>query len=146
MAKQTLAEFGRIDILVSIPYYNPGTSFLEQSEEDWHRILNMTFFSFANATRSVLPAMIEQKGGSIIGIGSDAGRVGEPRMVMYGLQSRLYEFCQGLSKRSARITSASTSCRRAPRERRARKAWACLSRRRRKKLSGCTRCAAWACR
>ncbi|MBI4192527.1 MAG: SDR family oxidoreductase [Betaproteobacteria bacterium] len=103
MAKQTLDAFGRIDVLVSIPYFNPGTPFMEQTEEDWHRIMNMTFFSMANAARSVLPAMIEQKGGSIIGIGSDAGRVGEPRMVMYGVaKAAVMNFVKGMSKEVSR--------------------------------------------
>ena len=103
MAKQTLAMFGRIDILVSIPYYNPGGTFIEQPADEWHRIMNMTFFSMVNAARSVLPAMIEQKGGSIIGLGSDAGRVGEPNMVMYGAaKAAVMNFVKGLSKEVSR--------------------------------------------
>ena len=103
MAKQTLDKFGRIDILVTIPYFNPGTMFMDQTEEEWHRIMNLTFFSMANAVRSVLPAMIEQKSGSIIGIGSDAGRVGEPRMVMYGVaKAAVMNFVKGMSKEVSR--------------------------------------------
>ena len=104
MAKQTLAAFGRIDILVTIPYFNPMTRFMDETEDDWHKTMNITFFGVVNAARSVLPAMIDQKGGSIIGLGSDAGRVGESRMVMYGVaKAAIMNFVKGLSKEVSRF-------------------------------------------
>jgi 2-hydroxycyclohexanecarboxyl-CoA dehydrogenase len=104
MAQQTLEALGRIDILVTIPYANPMTRFMEQSEEDWHKVMNITFVGMVNATRSVLPTMIEQKCGSVIGLGSDAGRVGESRMVMYGVaKAAIMNFVKGLSKEISRF-------------------------------------------
>ena len=104
MAKQTLAAFGRIDILVTIPYFNPMTRFMDETEDDWHKTMNITFFGVVNAARSVLPAMIDQNGGSIIGLGSDAGRVGESRMVMYGVaKAAIMNFVKGLSKEVSRF-------------------------------------------
>ena len=50
MAQQTLAALGRIDILVTIPYANPMTRFMEQTEEDWHKVMNITFFGMVNAS------------------------------------------------------------------------------------------------
>jgi 2-hydroxycyclohexanecarboxyl-CoA dehydrogenase len=104
MAKQTLEAFGRIDILVTIPYFNPMSRFMDETEDDWHKTMNITFFGVVNATRSVLPAMIDQKSGSIIGLGSDAGRVGESRMVMYGVaKAAIMNFVKGLSKEVSRF-------------------------------------------
>jgi 2-hydroxycyclohexanecarboxyl-CoA dehydrogenase len=104
MAQQTLEAFGRIDILVTIPYFNPLTRFMDETEDDWHKTMNITFFGVVNAARSVLPTMIDQKGGSIIGLGSDAGRVGESRMVMYGVaKAAIMNFVKGLSKEVSRF-------------------------------------------
>lgn len=104
MARQTLDAFGRIDVLVTIPYFNPMTRFMDQTEDDWHRTMNVTFFGVVNATRSVLPTMIEQNSGSIIGLGSDAGRVGESRMVMYGVaKAAVMNFVKGMSKEVSRF-------------------------------------------
>jgi 2-hydroxycyclohexanecarboxyl-CoA dehydrogenase len=104
MAEKTLQEFKRIDILVAIPYFNPVKLFMDMTEEEWHRIINITFFGMVNAARSVLPTMIEQKSGSIIGLGSDAGRVGEPRMVFYGVaKAAAMNFVKGLSKEVSRF-------------------------------------------
>ena len=61
MAEKTLQEFKRIDILVAIPYFNPVKLFMDMTEEEWHKIVNITFFGMVNAARSVLPTMIEQK-------------------------------------------------------------------------------------
>jgi 2-hydroxycyclohexanecarboxyl-CoA dehydrogenase len=104
MAQQTLDTFGRIDVLVTIPYFNPMSRFLDQTEEEWHKIMNITFFGVVNAVRSVLPTMIDQQGGSIIGLGSDAGRIGEPRMVMYGVaKAAIMNFVKGLAKEVSRF-------------------------------------------
>lgn len=104
MAQRTLDAFGRIDILVTVPYYNPMKRFMEQTEEDWHKTMNVTFFGVVNAVRSVLPTMIDQGAGSVIGLGSDAGRVGESRMVMYGVaKSSIMNFVKGMSKEVSRF-------------------------------------------
>ena len=103
MAERALQEFKRIDILVAIPYMNPVKRFIEQTEEEWRGSMDITFFGFVNSVRSVLPAMIEQEGGSIIGLGSDAGRVGEPTMVIYGAaKAAVMNFVKGLSKEVSR--------------------------------------------
>jgi NAD(P)-dependent dehydrogenase (short-subunit alcohol dehydrogenase family) len=62
MIKQTLAEFGHIDILVN----NAGAStpprpFLEMTEEDCDRDLDINLKGVINCTRAVLPSMIQRK-------------------------------------------------------------------------------------
>ena len=46
-------------------------------------MVNLNFWSTINCTRAVLGHMMERKYGKIINIGSEAGRVGEFRQVMY---------------------------------------------------------------
>lgn len=79
---QAVAEMidshGRIDILVN----NIGGSlhvpfrFLEQSDEDWQRVMDVNVKTCVWATRAVLPHMQKARYGRIINMGSKAGRFG----------------------------------------------------------------------
>jgi NAD(P)-dependent dehydrogenase (short-subunit alcohol dehydrogenase family) len=69
-------DSGRIDILVN----NAGGSlhtpyqFLDETDEDWKRVLDLNIMGTVVASRFVLPYMQQQKGGRIINFG--AGRFG----------------------------------------------------------------------
>ena len=69
-------ESGRLDILVN----NAGGSlhtpyhFLEETDEDWKRVLDLNIMGAVVASRFVLPYMQQQKSGRIINFGSKAGR------------------------------------------------------------------------
>ena len=69
---------GRIDVLVN----NIGGSlhtpfkFLEQTDEDWQRVLDVNVTACVKVTRLVLPHMIKARYGRIINMGSKAGRYG----------------------------------------------------------------------
>ena len=71
-------ELGAIDILIN----NAGTGkfggFLELSPEEWKNIVDVNLMGVYNATRAVLPGMIEQSSGDIINISSTAGQKGAP--------------------------------------------------------------------
>ncbi|MBU9675038.1 3-ketoacyl-ACP reductase [Planococcus sp. CP5-4] len=71
-------ELGDIDILIN----NAGTGkfggFLELSPEEWKNIVDVNLMGVYNATRAVLPGMIEQSSGDIINISSTAGQKGAP--------------------------------------------------------------------
>jgi 3-oxoacyl-[acyl-carrier protein] reductase len=60
--------------------------FWEQVPEQWTPWLGVNLLGVLNASRLVLPKMIEQRRGSIVTIISDAGRVGEPRLEVYSAQ------------------------------------------------------------
>jgi NAD(P)-dependent dehydrogenase (short-subunit alcohol dehydrogenase family) len=66
-----LAEFGKVDILINAAGINSGTPFLEISEEEWHRILDVDLKSVFLACQ-VFGAWMTQpgRGGSIINISS----------------------------------------------------------------------------
>ena len=76
--EKLVAEHGRIDVLVN----NVGGSlhtpfkFLEQSDEDWSRVLDANINTAVRLTRAVVPHMISAGYGRIVNTGSKAGRYG----------------------------------------------------------------------
>jgi 2-hydroxycyclohexanecarboxyl-CoA dehydrogenase len=83
MVGQVLSEFGKIDILVNSVGGNVDEYFMKESRDKWHKIMNMNLWGMINCTRAVLDNMVEQGSGSIVSIGSDAGRVGEFKEGIY---------------------------------------------------------------
>ena len=71
-------DAGRIDVLVN----NVGGSlhtpfkFLDQSEEDWDRVMSVNVTACVRTTRAVIPHMQRARYGRIINMGSKAGRFG----------------------------------------------------------------------
>jgi NAD(P)-dependent dehydrogenase (short-subunit alcohol dehydrogenase family) len=71
-------DFNGIDVLVN----NIGGSlhtpfrFLEQSDEDWDRVIAVNVTACVRATRAFLPGMMERGYGRVINMGSKAGRFG----------------------------------------------------------------------
>lgn len=83
--KQTIAEFGSLDIL----FANAGVATLasplaEMTDRDWQVVVEIDLFGVANAIRAVLPHMIEREQGSIIANSSIGGRMGTPGVANYG--------------------------------------------------------------
>ncbi len=72
---QVLEKFSRIDILVNNAGIYPFKPFVEMSEQDWDRVINVNLRGVFNFTRAVLPKMIEQGSGKIINIASIAGPI-----------------------------------------------------------------------
>lgn len=72
MVKQTLAEFGRIDILVNNVGGEYKSPFLEYSEKGWDAIVRANLKSNFLCTQAVGRVMVEQKKGCIINIASVA--------------------------------------------------------------------------
>jgi 3-oxoacyl-[acyl-carrier protein] reductase len=72
MVQQTIARFGKIDILVN----NAGTlvvkPMVEQTEEEWDRVLDVNLKGVFLCCRHVLPEMIARKRGAIVNIASIA--------------------------------------------------------------------------
>jgi len=70
MVEKTLAEWGRIDILVNNAATNFPARFHEMPQKHWDRILEVNLRGTVLCTRAVLPAMIDQRRGHIINISS----------------------------------------------------------------------------
>jgi 3-oxoacyl-[acyl-carrier protein] reductase len=87
--RDLVSGFGAIDILVN----NAGNAgavgdlsdppFWEGDPADWDRWLATNLFGVLNACHAVSGGMVERGYGRIVTVISDAGRVGEPHLVLY---------------------------------------------------------------
>jgi short-subunit dehydrogenase len=81
--QQTLAAFGRIDVVVNNAGYGMAGTVEEVARQDIRNIFNVNVFATIDVVKSVLPVMRSQKSGYIINIGSVAGFVGAPGWAIY---------------------------------------------------------------
>lgn len=70
MVAATLAEFGRIDILVNNAALAIGGAAHEIDEDTWHKTLSVNLSSVWRGLRVCVPIMLQQKSGSIINMSS----------------------------------------------------------------------------
>lgn len=107
MVEQAGARFGRIDVLVN----NAGNAgptagslfdqppFWETDPSDWARWLSTNLFGVLNVTRACVSHMVAQRWGRVVTVISDAGRVGEANLVVYGgAKAGAAGFSRGLAK------------------------------------------------
>jgi 3-oxoacyl-[acyl-carrier protein] reductase len=83
MAAAVYERFGRIDLLVNCAFWGPPGSLLQTDEDFWDRTLDTTLKGPYLCARAVYPAMREQGAGTIVNIGSLAGKVGEDNRTAY---------------------------------------------------------------
>jgi short-subunit dehydrogenase len=81
--RQTIAAFGRIDVVVNNAGYGMVGTVEEITEEDTVKIFDVNVFAAINVVKKVLPFMRRQGSGHIINIGSVAGFVGAPGWSIY---------------------------------------------------------------
>jgi len=73
---RTIADFGKLDILVSNAGHSPKKNWLDYSVEDWQRVLDVNLNGEYFCARAVAEHMMERKAGRIINISSSAWRHG----------------------------------------------------------------------
>ncbi|MCH7679728.1 SDR family oxidoreductase [candidate division KSB1 bacterium] len=74
MVKEVLENHRTIDILVNlVGGFFGGVSIVETSEEQWDKMMGLNLKSVFLCCRNVLPAMMKQKSGRIITMGSRSG-------------------------------------------------------------------------
>jgi short-subunit dehydrogenase len=81
--RQTLATFGRIDVVVNNAGYGMAGTIEEIAEQDIRNIFNINVLATIDVVKRVLPVMRSQRSGYIINIGSVAGFVGAPGWSVY---------------------------------------------------------------
>jgi 2-hydroxycyclohexanecarboxyl-CoA dehydrogenase len=77
------AALGPIDALVNNAGWDKLSPFLDTDEDLWDRIIDINLRGPIRMTKAVLPAMVERRGGRIVNISSDAGRVGSSGEAVY---------------------------------------------------------------
>jgi NAD(P)-dependent dehydrogenase (short-subunit alcohol dehydrogenase family) len=85
MAAIARERFGGVDVLVAgAGVMGPEGFFLETRPEDWATVLGVNLLGVLNSCHAVAPHLVERGRGSIVTIASEAGKLGEKRMVVYG--------------------------------------------------------------
>ncbi len=84
MAAEASETFGAIDILVASAGICRDTLFLESNPEDWDAMISVNLRGVLNTNYTVAPVMVKQGHGSIINIASEAAKLGEKRLAVYG--------------------------------------------------------------
>ena len=84
MVRAVEERFGRVDVLVNNVGWTHDALFVEKTRDEWEREIQINLWGMINCTRAVLDGMIARKGGAIVSMGSDAGRMGEFREGVYG--------------------------------------------------------------
>lgn len=78
-----LGRFGRIDVLINNAGWDRAGAFVDSDPDDWDRVLAINLYGVLNTSRAILPQMIDQGGGSVVNLASDAGRVGAAGEAVY---------------------------------------------------------------
>jgi 2-hydroxycyclohexanecarboxyl-CoA dehydrogenase len=108
-----LEAFGQVDILVNnagIPAAtaqdalpSAGGLFGGTDRAQWDRTTGLITYGVLNCARAVIEPMTEQRWGRIVSVISDAGRVGEPRLVAYSMaKAGVIGFTKALAKEAGR--------------------------------------------
>ena len=85
MVTDVTSEWGRIDILVNNAGIYIQGDVIRTAPVDWEKILAVNLTGAFLCTRAVIPVMIQQGGGVIVNVGSEAGLVGIGNQVAYNV-------------------------------------------------------------
>ena len=71
---ETIARFGRVDVLVTLVGGSRGAAGIEAPESDWETVLAANLKAAVTLTRLVVPSMKERKSGAVVHVASVFGR------------------------------------------------------------------------
>ena len=83
LAKNVLADFGTIDVLVNNAGITKDNVLMRISEEDFDKVIEVNLKSVFNVTKAVIRPMMKQRGGSIINMSSVVGLKGNAGQANY---------------------------------------------------------------
>ena len=100
---KAIEKFGKVDILVNNIGWALPTFFIEEDDAYWDKVIAVNSKTQLLVTHAVLKDMTKRKGGKIVNIASDAGRVGQMQGVVYSLcKAGVIGFTKGLAREVAR--------------------------------------------
>jgi acetoacetyl-CoA reductase len=76
LIEQTVAHFGKVDVLVNNAGITRDKTFKKMDENAWNEVINTNLNSVYHTTSAVINPMLEQKFGRIINISSIVGQAG----------------------------------------------------------------------
>jgi NAD(P)-dependent dehydrogenase (short-subunit alcohol dehydrogenase family) len=84
MVKAALAKFGKIDILVNnAGAGTPPKPFIESTEEEWDKNINLNLKGMLRCTKAVLGHMVSRKTGKIVNMSSLGAKNGGEHVIVY---------------------------------------------------------------
>lgn len=96
-------QWGKIDILVNNIGWSLDSFFAEEDETYWEKVLAISLKAPILVAHACLKELSKQKGGKIVNIASDAGRVGQLRGVVYSAaKGGIIAFTKALAREVAR--------------------------------------------
>ena len=102
VAKETIKEFGRIDVLVNNAGITKDMLLLRMKQEDFLSVINTNLVGTFNMTKNVISYMTKQKEGRIINISSVVGISGNAGQTNYAAsKAGIIGFTKSLAKEVA---------------------------------------------
>ena len=102
LVRETLVQFGRIDILINNAGSAVAGSFLELEDEAFEEAWRLKLLGYIRMVRAVLPHMIERRDGRIVNIVGGAGRNPSPTFLPGGTaNAALLNFTKGIARELA---------------------------------------------
>src|SRR5207247_7285114 len=89
---RTIAEFGRVDLLVNNAGGFPPMPALDTDQASWEWCMRFNLTSAFLLTRACLPHMLARDGGAVLNISSAAGRIVRGGFVAYGTAKAALSF------------------------------------------------------
>ena len=83
MAKQAIAKFGKIDVLVNNAGITKDSLLLRMTPEDFEKVININLKGTFNVTKSIVPYMMKKRTGKIVNISSVVGVSGNAGQCNY---------------------------------------------------------------
>ncbi|MBB2893532.1 SDR family NAD(P)-dependent oxidoreductase [Flexivirga oryzae] len=104
-ANHVIDKFGRIDVLVNNAGWDKVEPFLDSEPDTWDRVMAINLYGVFNTCKTILPLMVERESGSVVNLGSDAGRVGSTGEAVYSAaKGGVISFSKTLARELARAS------------------------------------------
>lgn len=100
---QIRSEWERINVLVNVAGWDRIMPFLKTTVELWDRVIGINYRGVLNTCHTVLPVMVEQGGGVVVNVASEAGRAGSSGEAVYsGSKGAVIAFTKSIAREVAR--------------------------------------------
>jgi NAD(P)-dependent dehydrogenase (short-subunit alcohol dehydrogenase family) len=83
MIAQTVARWGRLDVLYNNAGIGYGMPVTQVSEDDWDRLIDINLKGVFLGCKHAIPEMLKNGGGAIVNTASDAGLIGTAMLSPY---------------------------------------------------------------
>jgi NAD(P)-dependent dehydrogenase (short-subunit alcohol dehydrogenase family) len=98
MVEETIARFGRIDVLVNSIGAAKSGDFLQLSDEDWRESLELKLYGIVRTCRAVVPCMRRSRWGRIVNVIGHRGRQPDTQAMPAGVANAgLINFTKALA-------------------------------------------------